>query len=81
MVHNFYCFSVMVNNESPKVSSVEFAINILKQAQQNLYDYDYNSAQVMIIIANQVLEDLRIDFDHHFKAEEMLKQLLSQSSG
>ncbi|MDX2228262.1 MAG: hypothetical protein NW220_01400 [Leptolyngbyaceae cyanobacterium bins.349] len=71
----------MVNNESPKVSSVEFAINILKQAQQNLYDYDYNSAQVMIIIANQVLEDLRIDFDHHFKTEEMLKQLLSQSSG
>lgn len=55
---------------------VKFAINVLEQAQQNLYDDDYQSAYVMVVVAKQALEDLRLDFHLHFKTEELLRQML-----
>lgn len=70
----------MLNNESTKVCSLEFAIRVLDQAKQSLNHHDYGSAQVMVAVAKQVLEELQLDFDRHFKTEEMLRQLLKQSS-
>ena len=69
----------MSSNDSSKVSYVEVATNVLNQALQNLHEHDYASAQVMVTVARQVLEDLQLDFDHHFQVEEKLKQLLKPS--
>lgn len=65
-----------MSDESSKLIFVKFAINVLKQAQQDLYDDNYESAHVMVLVAKQVLEDLQTDFDCHFKTEKLLKQIL-----
>lgn len=70
----------MFSDDLSKVSRVEVATNVLNQALTKLYEHDYTSAQVMVAVARQVLEDLQLDFDHHFQVEERLKQLLKQSS-
>lgn len=69
----------MFNNDS-KISRVEIATNVLNRASQQLHEHDYASAQVMVALARQVLEDLQLDFDLHFQSEKMLKQLIKQSS-
>ncbi|PZV14070.1 MAG: hypothetical protein DCF22_09575 [Leptolyngbya sp.] len=69
----------MFNNDSSKISYVEIAINVLSEALQKLYEHDYPSAQVMVAVARQVLEDVQLDFDQHSQVEEKLKQLLNQS--
>ncbi len=70
----------MLHDESLQASTIEFAINVLRQAQQNLHTYDYGSAEIMVGVAKQVLEDLQAEFNRHSQTEEMLKQLLNQSS-
>lgn len=67
-------------NDDSKISRVEVATHVLNRALQHLREHDYTSAQVMVALARQVLEDLQLDLDLHFQSEEMLKQLLNQSS-
>lgn len=69
----------MFNDDSSKNSYVEIAINVLSEALQKLHEHDYSSAQVMVAVARQILEDLQLDFDQHFQVEEKLKQILNQS--
>lgn len=69
----------MFSDDSSKIYRVEVSINVLSQALQKLHGYDYTSAQVMVALARQVLEDLQLDFDIHFQVEEMLERLLKQS--
>lgn len=59
-----------------KVESVKVAINVLNQALKQLNEYDYSSAQVMVAIARQTLDELQLDFDSHFRVEGMLQQIL-----
>jgi len=66
-------------NDGSKISRVEVTINVLNQALQQLHEHDYASAQVMVALARQVLEDLQLDFDLHFQSEEMLRQLFNRS--
>lgn len=70
----------MFSNDSSKISRVEVATNVLNRALQQLREHDYASAQVMVALARQVLEDLQLDFDLHFQSEEMLKQLFNHST-
>ena len=69
----------MFNDDSSKNSYVEIAINVLSEALQKLHEHDYSSAQVMVAVARQILEDLQLDFDQHFQVEEKLKRILNQS--
>jgi hypothetical protein len=69
----------MFNTDSSKVRYVEVATNALNQALQNLQEHDYTSAQVMVVAARQVLEDLQSDVDRHFQVETMLTQILNPS--
>ncbi|UBF30013.1 hypothetical protein K9N68_38080 (plasmid) [Kovacikia minuta CCNUW1] len=66
----------MFSDDSSKISRIEIATNVLNQALQQLHEHDYASAQVMVAVARQVLEDLQLDFDHHSQVEAMLKQFL-----
>ena len=69
----------MFSNDLSKISRVEVALNALDLASQQLSEHDYTSAQVMVALARQVLEELQLDFDRHFQIERTLKQLLKQS--
>jgi membrane-bound lytic murein transglycosylase MltF len=69
----------MLNDDLSKVERVEVAINVLHRALQHLDEHDYTSAQVMVALVRQVLEELQLDFEQHFQAERILKQLLKQS--
>lgn len=69
----------MFNNEPSKVDRVEVAINVLTQVAQKLHEHDYTSAQVMVALARQELEELQLDFDLHFQAEEALEQIFKQT--
>lgn len=71
--------SVMFSDDSSKISRIEIATNVLSQALEKLHEHDYVSAQVMVAVASQVLEELQLDFDHHFQIEARLKQLLKSS--
>jgi flagellin-specific chaperone FliS len=54
-------------NDDSKISRVEVAIDVLNQAKQQLQEHDYPSAQVMVALARQILEDLQLNFDLHLK--------------
>lgn len=69
----------MSNDDLSKISYVEIAINVLSGALQKLHEHEYASAQVMVSVARQVLEDLQLDFDQHSQIEEKLQKLLNQS--
>lgn len=66
----------MFSGDLSKVGYVEAAINILIQALERLDEYDYASAQSMIAIAKNMLDELQLDLDRHFEVEEMLKHVL-----
>ena len=69
----------MFSNDLSMISRVEVALNALDLTSQQLSEHDYTSAQVMVALARQVLEELQLDFDRHFQIERTLKQLLKQS--
>ncbi|PSB21976.1 hypothetical protein C7B65_00745 [Phormidesmis priestleyi ULC007] len=69
----------MFSDDLSKVSRVEVATHVLSEALQKLHEHDYASAQVMVAIARQALEDLQLDLDRHFQIEGMLQKLLKQS--
>lgn len=69
----------MISDESSKTSYIEVSINVLSQALSYLHEHDYASAQVMVAVARQMLEDVQLEFDSHFQVEEMLKQLLNST--
>ncbi len=66
----------MFTDNLSKIGKVEIAINVLNNALEQLNEHDSNSAQVMVAIARQMLEDLQTDFDNHCKIENMLQQVL-----
>lgn len=70
---------MMFNDDLSKVQSVEIITHVLDQGLQHLHAHDYASAQVMVAIARQVLEDLQQDLDRHLQIEETLKQFLDPS--
>jgi hypothetical protein len=67
-------------NDDSKISRVEVTINVLNRASRQLHEHDYASAQVLVALARQVLEDLQLDIDLHCQSERMLNQLLKQPS-
>jgi hypothetical protein len=69
----------MFNDDPSKIDRVEVSINVLTQALQKLLEHDYASAQVMVALARQELEELQLDFDLHFQAEQLLEQLFRQT--
>lgn len=69
----------MFSDDLSKVHRVEVAINVLTQALYKLHEHDYTSAQVMVALVRQMLEELQMDFDLQFQAENMLQQLLHSS--
>jgi hypothetical protein len=69
----------MLIDDLPKMSRVEVAINLLNQASRNLQEYDYPYAQMVVALAQQVLETLQLDFDLHFQAETTLEQMFNES--
>jgi hypothetical protein len=69
----------MFNDDSSKIDRVEVAINVLLAALAKLRRHDYASAQVMVAISRQTLEELQLDFDLHFQAEMALEQLFQRS--
>lgn len=69
-------YDIMFSDDLSKVSRVEIAVNVLNRAIQQLREHDYASAQVMVALARQALEDLQLDFDRHFQVEGLLKQSL-----
>lgn len=69
----------MLIDDLPKMSRVEVAINLLNQASQNLQEHDYSYAQMVVALAQQVLETLQLDFDLHFQAEATLEQMFNES--
>jgi hypothetical protein len=69
----------MLIDDLPKISRLEVAINLLNQASQNLQEHDYSYAQMVVALAQQVLETLQLDFDLHFQVETTLEQLLNES--
>ena len=69
----------MFSKDFSKVECVEITINVLVQALQQLHEHDYVSAQVMLAIAMQTLEDLQLDFERHLQVEGRLNLLLKQS--
>jgi hypothetical protein len=69
----------MSNDDLSKLDWIEATTHVLNQALQHLHEYNYTSAQVRVALARQMLEELQLDFDLHFQAEEMLEQLLKQS--
>ncbi len=69
----------MICDDPSKISYVEVSINVLNQALSYLYEHDYASAQVMVAVARQMLEDVQLEFDSHLKVEEMLKQILDST--
>lgn len=70
----------MLSNDLSQANRVEIATNVLTRALQKLHEHDCTSAQVMIAVARQMLEDLQVDLDDHFHVERMLQDLLKQSS-
>jgi len=66
----------MFSDDSSKIDRVEAAIAALNKALQKLHEHDYISAQITVAFARQVLEELQLDFDLHFQAEELLEQFL-----
>jgi histidinol dehydrogenase len=70
----------MSNDDYSLISEVEVVINVLTQAKQFLNEHDYASAQVLVSLSRQVLEDLQPDFERHLQIEATLKQLLTRSS-
>jgi len=60
------------------MNEVEVAINVLNQAMQFLKEHDYTSAQVLVSLSRQILED-SLDFDRHLQVEATLKLLLKLS--
>jgi hypothetical protein len=65
--------------DSSLSSEVEVVINVLNQAMQFLKEHDYTSAQVLVSLSRQILEDLQLDFDRHLQVEATLKLLLKPS--
>lgn len=59
-----------------KGESIKIAISVLSQALKQLSEHDYSSAQAMVAIARQTLEDLQLDFDSHLRVEGILQQIL-----
>ena len=66
----------MFFDDPSKTGSIEITIDVLNRALKRLNEHDYTSAQVMVAVARQMLEDLQTDFDRHLQVESMLKQLL-----
>ncbi|GAB4235751.1 MAG: hypothetical protein Kow00121_63230 [Elainellaceae cyanobacterium] len=62
-----------------KVERVEVAISALSRSLNYLQEHDYSSAQVMVSLVRQVLEELQLDFDLQFQSEVMLEQVLERS--
>jgi hypothetical protein len=69
----------MFNGNLFKLNWIKATINGLNQALQHLYEHNYTSAQIRVALAQPMLEELQLDFNLHFQAEEMLEQLLKQS--
>lgn len=70
----------MFGDDLSKAERVELTIGILNQALEKLHKYDYSSAQARISFARQVLEEVQLDFDLHFQAEELFEELFNRSS-
>jgi hypothetical protein len=69
----------MTSNDTCKLNEIEAVINVLSQAHQFLKEHDYTSAQVLVSLSRQILEDLQLDFDRHLQVEATLKLLLKPS--
>lgn len=70
----------MTWDDSPRSASVRHTVSILNQVTQKLDDNDPVSAQVMVGVAIQILENLKTDLEHHLDTEKMLRRLISHKS-
>lgn len=69
----------MPGDESIQIKTIEASIQVLNQAIQKLSNHDYASAQVMVGVSKQLLEDVQLEFASHLKVAKTLKQILKQS--
>jgi hypothetical protein len=69
----------MAWDDSPRTASVKHTVSILNQVAQKLDDNDPVSAQVMVGVAIQILENLKVDLESHLDTERMLRKLISHN--
>lgn len=65
--------------ESPKILLTKEAIQILSQAMHKIDENDLFSAQVMVGVALQYLENLQVDITTHLSLEKRLRDTLKSS--
>jgi hypothetical protein len=60
-------------NDSSKAFVVQQTIHILNQVVDKLQENDYVSAQVMVGVAKQLLDEVQTDLEHYLTIQRMLK--------
>ena len=65
-----------MDEESSKITRLEIVLDILNQVAQKIRTHDYASAQVMVGVTLQVLEDLQLDLELHSQVERQLRKML-----
>ncbi|MBE9230025.1 hypothetical protein IQ264_31995 [Phormidium sp. LEGE 05292] len=65
-----------IRNDSSKTFEVQQTIHILNQAVNKLQENDYVSAQVMIGVAKQLLNEVQTDLEQYLTIQKMLKDAL-----
>ncbi|HEY9300175.1 MAG TPA: hypothetical protein VIQ31_28185 [Phormidium sp.] len=60
-------------NDSSKALVVQQTISILNQAVNKLQENDYVSAQVMVGVAKQLLNEVQTDLEDYLTIQKMLK--------
>ncbi len=63
-------------NDSSQVFVVQQSMNILNEAVIKLQENDYVSAQVMVGVAKQLLDEVQTDVEHYLRIQKMLKDAL-----
>lgn len=65
-----------IRNDSSKTIEVQQTIHILNQAVNKLQENDYVSAQVMIGVAKQLLNEVQTDLEQYLTIQKILKDAL-----
>lgn len=68
-----------LGEESPKILLTKEAIQILSQAMHKIDENDLFSAQIMVGVALQYLENLQVDLTTHLSMEKLLRDTLKSS--
>lgn len=69
----------LASEDSPKSLLVREVVNILNQTIDKIDDNDLFSAEIMVGVALQYLENLQTDLNQHLSLEKMLREMVNPS--